>query len=79
MSHKEIKQTIMSELGIGHNYAQLYMKKLKSVMFLNRRTISDFSAKYTNAGSDVAFTITSCGETIVQTMPVIRWADRKNV
>ena len=79
MSHKEIKQTIMSELGIGHNYAQLYMKKLKSVMFLNRRAIEDFNAKYANGGQDVVFTITVCGETTEHTFPVIKWAERHNI
>ena len=79
MTHTEIKQKIMEELGIGHNYSQLYMKKLKAMMYLNRRAISDFSARYTNAGNEVTFTVTSCGETTVRTMPVIRWADRNNI
>ena len=79
MKLKEVKETIIKSLGIGTNYADFYMKKFNQLYNGDKRAIEGFSAKYSNAGQDVTFTITACGETTEHTFHVIKWAERKNI
>ena len=77
MKLKEIKDIIVKSLGIGQNYADFYMRKFNQLYTGSKRAIDGFSAKYSNAGQDVTFTITACGETTEHTFQVIKWSERK--
>lgn len=79
MKLSEIKKIIVKSLGIGQNYADFYVKKFNQLYTGDKRAIEGFSAKYSNAGQDVTYTITTCGETTEHTFPVIKWSERHNI